>query len=148
MYLCPQTSEQGFCCCGGTAVGTVQNHTHAGTVCDNAARQIGNIVLLGVGVFRNGTDCGAGLQCDLLRMIQNQCFDLRFDRVRQLITGSSKQFDTVEFHAVMRCGDHHAGICTVCPHQICNSRCGNNAQLYRFCSYRTNAGTKSRFQNI
>ena len=148
MYLCPQTCKQFFCGGGGAAVCAVQCNAHAGAVGLYTASQVGNIVLSGGSVFCNCPHIRAGLQYDLFRMIQNQCFNFCLSCIRELIAGSSEQLDAVEFHAVVRSGNHNAGIRTVCPHQIGHCRCGNNAQSHRLSADRTNAGTECCFQNI
>ena len=52
--------------------------------------QIGDIVLSSAVIDRNCTDCRAGLQLNLFRMIQNQRFDLCLGGIRQLIAGGGK----------------------------------------------------------
>ena len=143
MYFCTQTCKEFLCCGGRTAVCAVQRHTDVGAVCCNTACQIRDVVLFGISVLRNRTDTDIGLQLDFFRVIQDQRLDLFFGSIRQLITGSRKQLDAVELHAVMGCRDHNACICTVCPYQICHSRRGNYAQLDCLCPDRTDSGAEA-----
>ena len=107
-----------------------------------------NVIFLGVFIAFDSAHIGVRLQRYFFRCVQNQCFNFFFNCIRQLIASGCKQLDAVKFDTVMRCRNHHTGICSHRTHQIGNARRWNHTQLHSICPNRTNSCTQSGFQNI
>ena len=110
----------------GSSIRAIQNHAKArkiGVVDHAAAQKIEVFRMPGVIRHQRGTPAGDGVRAQA----ENFRFQRFFHRIRKFHARMREQFHAIVVIRIVRCGDHHAGLKIILPHQAGNSGSGDDA---------------------